>query len=224
MRESSRVTREKILSAALDLLNERGVGEVTVRDVASRANMSHGNLCYHFANMGAVIDALYDELVAESDGHSAPIAAIEPSVEVLYRLQATTFELMLKYRFLFLDFVAVFRARTALRRRLRELKRRRAREFAQFAAWAEAGGLLASERYPGEREQLFRQYDLMSDFWLSQATILADEDPKRAKAAYQRLTFSVLIPHLTRKGRAQCRVLGLLEPSGVPQRRMRPTR
>ena len=71
MRSDSKATRDKILRAALKLLNERGVGKVTVRDVAQRAKMSHGNLCYHFANMGVIIDVLYENLVRESDASTA---------------------------------------------------------------------------------------------------------------------------------------------------------
>ena len=172
--------------------------------------MSHGNLCYHFANMGAVIDALYDELVAESDASLVGARSLEPSMRLFYDLQERTFDLMLKYRFLFLDFVAVVRGRKLLARRLRLLKRRRARAFSGFADWAAKHGLLARERYVGERELMFRQYDLMSDFWLSQAEILYGGDLGRVKHLYQRVTFSVLVPHLSRKGLTECKALGLL--------------
>lgn len=210
MSARAQVTRARILAAALKLLNERGVGRVNVRDVAGRAHMSHGNLCYHFANMGAVIDALYDELVAESDASLVGARSLEPSMRLFYDLQERTFDLMLKYRFLFLDFVAVVRGRKQLARRLRLLKGRRAREFAGFADWAAKHGLLARERYVGERELMFRQYDLMSDFWLSQAEILYSGDLGRVKHLYQRLTFSVIVPHLSRKGLTECKALGLL--------------
>ena len=212
MRADSKRTRAKILRAALALLNERGVGEVTVRHVARRARISHGNLCYHFANMGELIEALYHELVAESDATSAGIVSRQPSIELLYRLQSTTFDLMLKYRFLFLDFVAVFRARPRLRHELRLLKQRRARQFAAFISWVDDHGLLGPERYAGERELLFQKYDLMSDFWLSQAEIMRSGPLRDEKERYQRLTFSVLLPHLSKRGMIECRELGLLEP------------
>jgi len=212
VRRSSRVTRARILRAARALLNERGVGEVTVRDVALRACISHGNLCYHFPNMGAVIEALYHELVAESDAATAGVVAGTPSMALFYRLQAVVFDLMLKYRFLFLDLVAVFRTSPRLRRQLRALKRRRAREFAGFVAWLDDHGLMGRERYAGERELLFLQYDLMSDFWIGQAKIMGRGGPARAKALYQRVTFSILLPHLSRTGLKQCGKLGFLEP------------
>jgi AcrR family transcriptional regulator len=212
VRADSKRTRARILRAALTLLNERGVAEVTVRDVARRAGISHGNLCYHFSNTGELIDALYRELVAQSDASIARIPASRPSIELLYGLQATTFELMLKYRFLFLDFVAVFRARPRLKNELFLLKARRAREFAAFVAWVDEHGLLRRERYTGEREMLFRQYDLFTDFWLSQAEIMRRGSLAEAKDRYQRIAFSILIPHLSKRGLAQCIKLGLLMP------------
>lgn len=45
---TSRVTREKLMTAAAELISELGWGRVTTRAVAERAGLPHGSVSYHF--------------------------------------------------------------------------------------------------------------------------------------------------------------------------------
>lgn len=51
--------REAIVDAALASLAERGLGAVSVRDVAARAGVSPGLLRHHFGSFGALLNAAY---------------------------------------------------------------------------------------------------------------------------------------------------------------------
>lgn len=52
-------TRRRILTAALDLFQERGFAETTVRDIASRAGVATGAAYYYFPSKEAIIMAFY---------------------------------------------------------------------------------------------------------------------------------------------------------------------
>ena len=51
--------RQAILDAALASLAERGLGAVSVRDVAARAGVSPGLLRHHFGSFGALLNEAY---------------------------------------------------------------------------------------------------------------------------------------------------------------------
>ena len=51
-------TKRRILDAALDLFNENGLVNVRLQHIADQAQMSVGNLAYHYANKEAIVTAL----------------------------------------------------------------------------------------------------------------------------------------------------------------------
>lgn len=55
-------TKEKILKTALNLFNERGVVDTTIRSIAEELAISSGHLTYHFRYKEELIEALYFEL------------------------------------------------------------------------------------------------------------------------------------------------------------------
>ena len=58
--------RERLLAAALARFGSEGPAGVTLEDVRSEAGVSVGALYHHFADKSALLDALYVELLAES--------------------------------------------------------------------------------------------------------------------------------------------------------------
>src|ERR1035437_11014911 len=85
----ARRTRDRVLNAALDLLNERGSASVTTNHVAARAGISPGNLYYWFSDKNEIVRELYAQLVAEYErlwgsGQGDPLL-LSPD-EVLARL------------------------------------------------------------------------------------------------------------------------------------------
>lgn len=55
-------TKARILKAALKLFNDLGSDAVTTHDIAKQADLSPGNLYYHFKNKNAIIRALFYEI------------------------------------------------------------------------------------------------------------------------------------------------------------------
>lgn len=75
-REPADARRLALIEAALASLADRGLGAVSVRDVAKRAGVSPGLVRHHFGGFGALLVEAYRHVVARIDGHiDATVAA-----------------------------------------------------------------------------------------------------------------------------------------------------
>src|SRR5262249_41411989 len=96
--EQGRAAREKLYTAAIQLIASRGYEETTLRDIARKARVSVGLLYRYFPSKRAVVLALYDELSAKYAERAAGMEpgtwgarflfALRTSLEVLARQRA----------------------------------------------------------------------------------------------------------------------------------------
>lgn len=63
--ERSRITREGLLRAAVDVLAEQGWAAATVATVAARAGVSRGAAQHHFPTRGALVTATLEQIFAD---------------------------------------------------------------------------------------------------------------------------------------------------------------
>lgn len=63
----ARNTKPRLMSIARDLFNARGFGNVTIAQIAAAADISEGNLWYHFPDKRSLLEALSAELMADLD-------------------------------------------------------------------------------------------------------------------------------------------------------------
>jgi len=66
------IEREKILDAALAVLNEVGLDQFTTRKLADRLGVQQPALYWHFASKSALLDALNAEMLARFHHHRLP--------------------------------------------------------------------------------------------------------------------------------------------------------
>lgn len=204
--EKISTTKHRILDAALYLFNTRGVAQVTVRDIAAHLGISHGNLCYHYPNTGALVEALYYRLASEMD------AAVEASLQqaagrgidldFAYEQMRIVFGGLQRYKFLMLNFADVMRAHPNLRTHYRALTQARREQFSVLLTALETAGWLAPERYKNQRAAWAEQAALIGDFWIASAEILTDEGPQEQLEHYLRLFIMSMKPLMNDKGLA----------------------
>ncbi|RAN83927.1 TetR/AcrR family transcriptional regulator [Bacillus sp. SRB_331] len=65
---STSITRQKILSAASQIVQYKGVAKLTLEAVAKEAGVSKGGLLYHFSNKEALIEAMILKGVEDYQG------------------------------------------------------------------------------------------------------------------------------------------------------------
>jgi len=66
------IERDKILDAALTLLNEVGLDQFTTRRLAERLGVQQPALYWHFRSKSALLDALNEEMLARHHNHRVP--------------------------------------------------------------------------------------------------------------------------------------------------------
>lgn len=90
----SEETRQRILTAALDLFREKGFWETTMREIAVAAGMATGAAYYYFDSKDAIVLAFYER--AQEEMAPAVAAAFESGSSLAVRLEALV-EAKLRY-------------------------------------------------------------------------------------------------------------------------------
>ncbi len=199
----ARNTREIILDSALQLFNSQNIDQLTVRDIAKKARISHGNLQYHFPTIEDIIESLYDRLVKELDQLFAQMTGQEVSLALLHSSSAFTFRLLYKYKFLMLDFVSVMRRSKYIRDHYRKLYKLRKDQFRMMLQWMLKEGYLRPELYQGQYEKVIEQLFIIGDFWIASSEVLYEGKEKDKIPYYIDIVNQVMLPYLTSKALAE---------------------
>jgi AcrR family transcriptional regulator len=187
-------TKKHILEVSRLLFNEKGVMNVTLRDVAKSMNKSYGNITYHFPTKEDVITSLFEEMNME-------LAALQSSNDLsnlmryLLELPAFSFDINLKYLFLTIDY--------------NELKRNFPNLFEKVKTLNEAGNLKWKELLKYLRDENYLNQNISNDdldylMFLSVSIHFAYFQ-KTDSHAYQKTEFTKMVnqmvqPYLSEKG------------------------
>jgi AcrR family transcriptional regulator len=98
-----RDTRTNILVASLSLFNAKGEPNTTTNDIANEADISPGNLHYHFHKKSLLVDALVTEFQADVRRALQAPADDETTLDDFWALLHLLLEILTAYRFLMRD-------------------------------------------------------------------------------------------------------------------------
>lgn len=196
-------TKKRILEAALQLFNAEGIGNVSMRRIAEAAGIQIGNLTYHYKNRDTLVESLLKQLMEELDEEIQRTQRAEVNLNTLWNALLNVYQIQNRYRFLMLDLLHMFRQYPQLLQQFRENFELRREEFALALFFMQANGTLQEEQKPGYYQQyLLPQLYCLSDFWLSEAELLYSGREEDKALHYARITFSLLLPHLSKEGKA----------------------
>lgn len=195
-------TKEKILEAALELFNREGINNVSMRRIAEEAGIQIGNLTYHFRNRDTLVELLLNQLMEDLEKEISKMQGPEINLHSLWQSLYSSYSIMNRYRFIMLDLLQMFRQYPLLLQKFRANYERRRLEFAFVLQLLEATGDLKPELHPDfYQHYLLPQLYCLSDFWLSEAELLYTGPETEKPKYYARITFSLLLPHLSDKGK-----------------------
>lgn len=191
-------TKSKIIVASVKLFNSHGVTKVSLRDIADKVGISHGNLAYHFKNKQWIIHEIYTRMEKEMDNAVYPGGDL--SLKHYNDLFQQISDFQKKYRFFYLDMLEITRRYPKVIERYRETITKRRNEFDKLISLLISKGLMKQEPEIGFYRSLFHSIWVMSTFWLQHKKILGEDHPTIVTGNDIKHVWEILLPHLTDKG------------------------
>ena len=190
-------TKTTILKTALELYNSQGVNAITSRHIAAKMGISAGNLHYHFKQTDDIIRKLYEQLSAEFDVIMSELESVkEMSMETFREGSVRSFELIYKYRFIFLHFVEISLRIPSIRKDYYALTQRRTAQFLAVFEQLKAKGVFRSDLPESAWETLVQQIFIVADFWLSNNELTIRLKGSNAVKHYSGVFSGMFYPYL----------------------------
>jgi len=112
-------TKHKILLSAIKLFNSENSINVVLQKIANEADISIGNLTYHYKNKDAILIATFDFIQEEIYNLYKGISLIPTAKEIL-EIEINLLEFQEKYRFVFLGFAQIVSSNTTIAAKFRD--------------------------------------------------------------------------------------------------------
>ena len=191
-------TKQKIVDAAIKLYNEKGVANVTIRDISAAVGISTGNLAYHFRNQDYIIEEVYRQMKRERDEILTGVRQI-PSFENINRQILPLLSVAREYRFFHLDTVHLIRNYPAIARLQQTYYNDSMNYIRAVIDYSVGSNNFRSEQHPGQYRRLAHTVWMLMTFWLQQLAVrgLGELDID----ALRHSIWDLVIPHLTEKGK-----------------------
>jgi AcrR family transcriptional regulator len=196
-------TREIILDTSLELFNSLGLSKVTLRTIANKMEISQGNLNYHFKKREDIIETLYFQLVQNVDSSMSSMKEPKNPFQLLVSISQTIMFNFHEYRFFLLDFVQIMRENKKIRTHYTDLTLRRELQFLSLFNLLIENDLMRKEVLPNEYKNLYKRFQMLSEFWISDAEIHNSKIIKKTILTYSVILTQAIFPYLTLKGQKE---------------------
>ncbi|AZA80479.1 hypothetical protein C1637_22895 [Chryseobacterium lactis] len=193
-------TKEKILSKALELFNEKGYNTVTTRHIAAELGISAGNLHYHFKHSEDIIKILFSQLVINMDELLNRMKKMEiKTLKDLYSFTFSTCEIFYSYRFIFVNFVDILKEISEIKLQYEEIHVNRKEEFQLIFSGFQKHNIFKKDIPDFLMHSLIEQIFIIADNWLTHNRLILKLEKEAAVWHYTLLQMNLFYPLLTEK-------------------------
>ena len=176
---------------------------MSAKTIAARMKISDGNLRYYFRTKEDILYALYLDLVEQLNQAFDQHQRNPATLSSMYQALLYTFDQFVAYRFLLLDFTEIMRQYASIRNHYQALYQLRQQQFEQVIKDLKLSGTLRNDVSKQQYANLAAHFNIVSDFWLTHAEILYPKDATSHLAHFAQVTFSLMVPYLTKEGRKE---------------------
>ena len=197
---ASPITKQKIIDAAVQCFNREGIANVRLQHIADQANVSVGNMTYHYRNKEAIVQAVWEQLVQQQKDLLAEFRIL-PLFEDVDRLMSSTFDLQQQYRFFYLDTLEVIRAFPEIESAHRQHIVWQALQMETALQFNQSRGALLSEIWPGHYAILSQQFWMIADAWMYRQSIR--NEPADDFGAFRNMLWTLFRPLFSDMGQRE---------------------
>lgn len=194
-------TKEKILSSAISLFNEKGLVNVRLQHIADKAGISVGNLAYHYYSKKAIINAID----AEIENELGLLLAVDQDFPFLIDFDnhlSRYYFLLNSYSFYFLDILELERAFPLIHAKRKIYIERMIGQIHSWLNLNVSKGVM-KEALPGMDYKLTAEAVWMTiTFWLTQQRVRGTSTD--AETSFKEQVWNLLFPLMSSNGWAQC--------------------
>jgi AcrR family transcriptional regulator len=199
-------TKKNIIDKARELFNQYGFGQVTLRMIANELSMSCGNLNYHFKKREDILEVLYFEMAEVFDKRIDTLANRALSISHLYNEVRVSMDRMYIYRFFWTDIYNLLRINPTIKEHFQTVYEQRIKGCLFLFQTFQTQGLLRTESYKKEHQQLAEQLTHFGNtWWYGTALYVPNLAESITKGTNQYV--AILYPYLTKKGQEELRTI-----------------
>ena len=179
-------TKQKILNAALELYNNHGTGNVSIRQIAQEIQISHSNLIYHFPTHQDIILALHESLHQKAIKINQGLDLKDFSLYDFYNSTKIGFSVVYEFRFLFIDLLWICNTFPKIRQIMINVEKDRTAMYQKLISVLIAQNIMRQAEFDDEYNQLINLIKIFSDHWFVSSSIydVLSKEERIEKYAY----------------------------------------
>lgn len=191
-------TKDKILSKALELFNEKGYNNITTRHIAAGLNISAGNLHYHFKHSEDIIKILFSELILKMDVLLNDLQKIEnKTLEDLYHFTFSIYEVFYSFRFIFMNFFDILKHIPVIESQYESINMSRKEEFQVIFKGFQKNNIFRNNVPDFILKSLTTQIFIIADNWIIHNRLAFKLNEDEAIKHYALIQMNLFYPLLT---------------------------
>ncbi len=187
-------TRDLIKEAGRELFNQKGVMNVTLREVADGLKKSYGNITYHFATKAVLIEALFEDMNRELSALQQPSFEVD-LLRYFLRLPSDSYGITTKYLFFTVDQLYIKRNYPELFKHMDRTHKERGAKWLQLLMRLRDEGFLQQDLL---LEDL--QYIMLLSVSVRSTYFQMKEPSTYDEASFVAAVNQLLKPYLSKKG------------------------
>lgn len=192
-------TKDDIKQKSLELFNQKGFSEVTLRDIASALGKSYGNITYHFPTKENLLNTLYFDMVDELQSVSIAFKTDESLFTKILSAPKYTFDISFKYLFLFKDYNHILRTYPNIAAVVMKSNEARKQAMLQTLVALQMQEILRKDLQEKDLQYIMELSSAMRTYFFLQINDTEANNPE-LQATYVSYVNLLLYPYLTEKG------------------------
>ncbi|KMQ65652.1 hypothetical protein ACM46_07195 [Chryseobacterium angstadtii] len=193
-------TKDKILSKALELFNEKGYNNVTTRHIAADLKISPGNLHYHYKHSEDIIKILFTDLILKMDVLLNDLQKKEnKTLEDLYHFTFSTYEVFYSFRFIFVNFFDILKHIPVIEAQYESINITRKDEFQIIFKGFQENHIFRNDVPDFILESLTTQLFIIADNWIIHNSLSFKLPKDKAVKHYALIQMNLFYPLLTKE-------------------------